>query len=336
MTSRILFENVSGIVFPIFADGANGQPVVADGVKILSGEDACKLLGVSEAAIEEVYNTFMRRVLAGYEPNVLAQRNALRKRFENLTDDEFELLLANCNRRGIDPASRQVWFKEQVNRFTGQREVILTLTVDGFYALANTSPEIESVVGPQWCGDDMTWNGVWVGEGLPVAARTLVKRRDKTAPFEHISHMADNADLMDPNGFDMPIHMLGKRSACGAIRRALAERLDGVFSADELRAETAKRPPVAVQSQYGRPAAAQFNGRDISNSQEFDRILIDLGIGNAKARDAFLDEMAEKFILVKASGGLLRWRLACCQEAEKRLRESADGFVEPTRVVEMA
>src|SRR5712691_11023664 len=76
------------------------------------------------------------------------------------TDDELKLFLAQCERTGLDPFDRQIYFikRKQKDKLTGQWiDVGQTQTsIDGFRVVAERTGEMDGQE-VAWCNEEGVW-----------------------------------------------------------------------------------------------------------------------------------------------------------------------------------
>lgn len=287
---RTMFECVGGFVIPVLPDNADGSPRLLDGARYFDAEAASKRLGVDVATVEEAYGVFLAEAMTMESPRAMSSLSALRQKYRTLSDEHFNQFLAECRCRSFDPFSRHVWAKTQWDSYADCLSLRIELSVDGFYALARRSGVLEKIVGPEWCGEDGRWCEVWTSKPPPAAARTTVKRTDHADPAVMVSHLSDNMDVLDDRADfrAMPIHMLGKRSACGAIRRAFPEFLHGIYAPEEMQAKRTAAP-VASTPTFVPDTAPQ-------SSDQFHLGLIDAGLGTLRGRNAVIEELKSRYL----------------------------------------
>ena len=158
------------------------------------------------------------------------------------TDDELRLFLAQCQRTGLDPFDRQIYFlkrKQKDKKTGGWIEVGQTQTsIDGFRVIAERTGEMDGQ-DIAWCDVDGVWCDVWLKRTPPAAARVLVYRKGCARPFpgiarydEYVQTFADGK----PSGLwgKMAANQLAKCSEALALRKAFPRQLSGLYTGDEM------------------------------------------------------------------------------------------------------
>ena len=153
------------------------------------------------------------------------------------SDDDLKLFLAQCQRTGLDPFSRQIYWIKRGNKGTTQ------VSIDGFRVIAERSGELDGQE-VHWCGEDGEWKDVWLSKSAPAAARVLVYRKGCQKSFPAVAKMVEyNAG--GPMWTKMPATMLAKCAEALALRKAFPHQLSGLYTSDEM--DQAEHPaPVVV------------------------------------------------------------------------------------------
>src|SRR4029453_12124586 len=127
------------------------------------------------------------------------------------SDDELQLFILQCQRTGLDPFARQIYFMK--SKTDGRVSTITS--VDGFRLIAERTGKYAGQLGPFWCGPDKVWQDVWLPTASPAAARVAVLRHDFKEPLFSVARWTSYVKR-DRDGTpqllwaQMPDHMLAK------------------------------------------------------------------------------------------------------------------------------
>ncbi len=209
------------------------------------------------------------------------------------TDDELKLFLAQCERTGLDPFDRQIYFikRKQKDKLTGQWiDVGQTQTsIDGFRVVAERTGEMDGQE-VAWCNEEGVWFDVWVKHTPPFAARVLAYRKGCTHPFpgiarfdEYVQTFADGKPLS--MWVKMPANQLAKCAEALALRKAFPKQLSGLYTREEMGQAENETP--ALPEKRENPSAS--NGGDSERPDlavdipEGAYLITDIGAGRAGA-----------------------------------------------------
>lgn len=161
-------------------------------------------------------------------------------------DAELALFLAQCQRTGLDPFSRQIYWISRGGKGSTQ------VSIDGFRVIAERSEEMDGQE-VAWCGEDGAWIDVWLKKEPPAAARVLVYRKGCTHPFPAIAKYSEyNAG--GPMWQKMPANQLAKCAEALALRKAFPHQLSGLYTPDEMAQAGGSDPVVVEAPKAERPA----------------------------------------------------------------------------------
>lgn len=158
------------------------------------------------------------------------------------TDDELQLFMAQCQRTGLDPFDRQIYFikrKQWSSRLNAYEEVGQTQTsIDGFRVVAERTGEMDGQ-DVAWCDEAGVWTDIWLKHSPPFAARVLAYRKGCAKPFPGIARYDEYVQTNregKPNTMwaKMAANQLAKCAEALALRKAFPKQLSGLYTRDEM------------------------------------------------------------------------------------------------------
>jgi phage recombination protein Bet len=159
---------------------------------------------------------------------------------KDATDDELKLFLYQCQRTGLDPMTRQIYFMKRSGKVTIQT------SIDGFRVIAERSGDYAGQDEPQFIKD----------EGDLYCKVTVYRFRGETR-YPAAVGVAYWKEYCPPNGQDfmwkkMPHTMLSKVAEALALRKAYPQDLSGLYTGDEMEQSGNKAAPSDVPEESER------------------------------------------------------------------------------------
>lgn len=160
---------------------------------------------------------------------------------EDVTEAELMVFLHECQRRKLDPFTRQIYLLGRYDR-RKKRKVYRSQTgIDGFRVVARrAADEARQTIEYEetlWCGPDRKWTDVWLDSEPPAACKIVVLRDGKRFPA--IAKFSSYVQVNDEGRAlglwqKMADNQLAKCTEALALRKAFPEDLGGLYTEDEL------------------------------------------------------------------------------------------------------
>lgn len=143
------------------------------------------------------------------------------------TDNELNLFLNQCQRTGLDPMTRQIYF----TKYSGK--VTVMTSIDGFRLIADRSGKYEGQTPTLWCDKDGNWVDVWLYESPPSAAKVGVYKLGFREPLYAVARFSEYSKGQNL-WKTMPALMIAKVAEALALRKAFPNDLSGLYTSDEM------------------------------------------------------------------------------------------------------
>lgn len=153
------------------------------------------------------------------------------------TTDELKLFLYQCQRTGLDPFDKQIYFRKYPG-YNGRDATIAIITgIDGYRLTADRTKQYEGQDGPYWCGPDGVWTDVWLKSDPPAAAKVGVFKTGCRGAFYAVARWVEYFPIKDREQFmwlRMPTNQLAKCAEALALRKAFPKELSGIYTQEEM------------------------------------------------------------------------------------------------------
>lgn len=167
-------------------------------------------------------STQLVKVPGEYALVVDEEKKALiRRTFANGAPElEFEMFIAICNRTGLDPFAKQIYFIQRGGKWSPQT------SIDGMRLIADRT-------GAYAGSDDPVY--AEVNDKPSKATVTVYKMvQGQRCSFSATARWAEYAQERSPMWGKMPYLMLGKCAESLALRKAFPQELSGLYSREEM------------------------------------------------------------------------------------------------------
>lgn len=154
-------------------------------------------------------------------------------------DAEFAYFASVCQRTGLDPFTKQIYFVKRYNKDLNRKVGTIQIGIDGFRVLAQRTGLYKGRTGPYWCGVDGQWVDVWLKPYDPTACRVIIHRKGWEHPVIHTVRFSGYVQTTQEGKATkfwagMGVEMLAKCAEAGGLRAAFPNDLSGLYLHEEM------------------------------------------------------------------------------------------------------
>lgn len=186
----------------------------------------------------------------------------------DVTEPELMAFLHECQRRKLDPFSRQIYLIGRHDRRKGRKVYRSQTSIDGFRLIARRAADRSGIdysyEDTIWFDDKGQRHEVWLSRGVPAAAKVIVVRNGSRfdAVARYGAYVQTDRDG-EPQGLwrSMPDVLIAKCAEALALRKAFPEDLGGLYTEEEM-AQADNPQRVTATAEVIRDEPARQNGHD--------------------------------------------------------------------------
>ena len=160
---------------------------------------------------------------------------------KDVSAPELTTFLHECQRRHLDPFTRQIYLIGRYSRREGRKVYRSQTSIDGFRLIARRAADEakESIEYEEtlWYDADGRVHQLWLSQGAPAGAKVVVLRNGKRFPVvaRYSTYVqTDNDGSQTGLWKKMPDTMIAKCAEALALRMAFPEELGGIYTDEEM------------------------------------------------------------------------------------------------------
>jgi phage recombination protein Bet len=160
---------------------------------------------------------------------------------DKVSDAEMAMAIEICNRLGLDPFARQIYFIPRQSKLGDNwvTKLVPQVSIDGFRLVAERTGHYAGQLGPFWTADGKDWTDCWLSDKPPAAAKVGVLRPDFKEPLWAVARFSSYVQIGKDGKAtkfwaNMPELMISKVAEALALRRAFPNELSGVYTSEEM------------------------------------------------------------------------------------------------------